>query len=40
MAGYISEIEHGLKPGSVNALAWLADALDTKIDVLTMDLSV
>ena len=32
--GYISEIERGLKPGSTKALARLARALGTTIDVL------
>ena len=36
-ASYISEIERGLKPGSVSALSRLADALDTTIDALAMD---
>ena len=35
--GYISEIERGVKPGSVSALSRLAAALDTRIDVLAMD---
>ena len=38
-ASYISEIEHGLKPGSTTALARLATALDTRLDVLAMDLA-
>ena len=38
-ASYISEIERGLKPGSAAALARLAAALDTRIDVLAMDLT-
>ena len=33
-AGYISEIERGLKPGSTAALARIASALGTTIDVL------
>ena len=33
-AGYISEIERGLKPGSTYALARIASALGTTIDVL------
>ena len=33
-AGYISEIERGLKPGSASALARIASALGTTIDVL------
>ena len=33
-AGYISEIERGLKPGSTSALARIASALGTTIDVL------
>ena len=33
-AGYLSEIERGLKPGSAAALALIADALGTTIDVL------
>ena len=36
-AGYISEMERGIKPGSVSALARLADALDTRIDVLAIN---
>lgn len=36
-ASYISEIERGVKPGSVSALARLADALDTTIDALAID---
>ena len=38
-ASYISEIERGLKPGSATALARLANALDTRLDVLAMDLA-
>ena len=38
-ASYISEIERGLKPGSATALARLAAALDTRLDVLAMDLA-
>ncbi len=33
-AGYISEIERGLKPGSTQALTRIASALGTTIDVL------
>lgn len=33
-AGYISEIERGLEPGSTSALARIASALGTTIDVL------
>ncbi len=33
-AGYISEIERGLKPGSASALALIASALGTTIDAL------
>ena len=33
-SGYLSEIERGLKPGSASALARIADALGTTIDVL------
>jgi len=33
-ASYLSEIERGIKPGSASALSKLADALDTRIDVL------
>ena len=33
-ARYISEIERGLKPGSTSALARIASALGTTIDVL------
>ena len=33
-AGYISEIERGLKPGSTSALARIACGLGTTIDVL------
>ena len=36
-AGYISEIERGLKKGSVSALARVADALGTTIDVLVIE---
>lgn len=32
--GYLSEIERGVKPGSAAALALIADALGTTIDVL------
>ena len=34
---YISEIERGRKPGSVSALARIADALGTAIDTLVVD---
>ena len=33
-AGYLSEVERGLKPGSASALARIARALGTNIDVL------
>ena len=33
-AGYISEMERGLKPGSTSALVRIASALGTTIDVL------
>ena len=33
-AGYLSEIERGLKPGSASALVRIATALGTTIDVL------
>ena len=36
-ASYISEIERGIKPGSMIALARLAKALDTTIDALAID---
>ena len=36
-SGYISEIERGLKPGSASALARIAGALGTTIDVLVSD---
>ncbi len=36
-ASYISEIERGIKPGSMSALARLANALDTTIDALAID---
>ena len=36
-AGYISEIERGIKPGSTSALARLAGALGTTIDVLVSE---
>ena len=36
-ASYISEIERGIKPGSMSALARLANALDTTIDSLAID---
>ena len=32
--GYLSEVERGLKPGSTSALARIAGALGTTIDVL------
>ena len=35
--GYLSEIEHGRKPGSVAALARVADAVGTTIDALVVD---
>lgn len=35
--GYLSEIERGLKPGSVSAMARIAGALGTTIDVLTSE---
>ncbi len=35
--GYLSEIERGRKPGSVSALARIADALGTTIDVLVIE---
>lgn len=35
--GYISEIERGLKPGSMTALSRLANVLDTTIDTLAID---
>ena len=38
-ASYISEIERGIKPGSMSALARLANALDIRIDVLTITLA-
>ncbi len=38
-ASYISEIERGLKLGSATPLARLATALDTRLDVLAMDLA-
>lgn len=34
---YLSEIEHGRKPGSVAVLTRVADALGTSIDALVMD---
>ena len=34
---YLSEIERGRKPGSASALARIARALDTTIDVLVSD---
>jgi len=36
-ASYISEIERGIKPGSMSALARLANALNTTIDALAID---
>ena len=36
-ANYIAEIERGIKPGSMIALARLAKALDTTIDALAID---
>ena len=36
-AGYISEIERGRKPGSTSALARIAIALSTTIDVLVSE---
>ncbi len=36
-ASYISEIERGIKPGSMSAPARLANALDTTIDSLAID---
>lgn len=33
-ASYLSEIERRIKPGSTSALSKLADALETRIDVL------
>lgn len=35
--GYLSEIERGLKSGSVSAMARIAGALGTTIDVLTSE---
>ncbi|MDE0673053.1 MAG: helix-turn-helix transcriptional regulator [Caldilineaceae bacterium] len=35
--GYLSEIERGLKSGSVSAMARIASALGTTIDVLTRE---
>ena len=34
---YLSEIERGIKPGSASALARIAGALDTTIDVLVSE---
>ncbi|MXZ63280.1 MAG: helix-turn-helix transcriptional regulator [Chloroflexi bacterium] len=34
---YLSEIEHGRKPGSVAVLTRVADALGTSIDALAID---
>lgn len=39
-ASYISEIERGIKPGSISALTRLANALDTTIDALAIDFEV
>ena len=36
-ASYLSEIERGLKTGSVTALARIAQAFDTTIDTLVID---
>ena len=36
-ASYISEIERGIKPGSMAALSRLANVLDTTIDTLAID---
>ena len=36
-AGYLSEIERGRKPGSTSALASIASALGTTIDVLVSE---
>ncbi len=36
-ASYISEIERGIKPDSMSALARLATALNTTIDALTIN---
>ena len=36
-ASYISEIERGIKPGSISALARLADALGARVDVLVIN---
>ena len=38
--GYLSEIERGRKPGSTSALARIASALGTTIDVLVSDHSL
>ena len=35
--GYLSEIEHGRKPGSVRVLARIAAVLGTRLDALVMD---
>ena len=35
--GYLSKIEHGRKPGSVAALARVAEAVGTTIDALAVD---
>ena len=35
--GYISEVERGLKPGSTSALARIASAIGTTIDVLVSE---
>lgn len=37
-AGYISEVERGLKPGSASALARIASELGTTIDVLVNEI--
>ncbi len=34
---YLSEIEHGRKPGSVRALTRVAEAFGTSIDALVID---
>lgn len=36
-ASYVSEIERGLKPGSLGAMLRLARALDTSVESLTLD---
>ncbi len=35
--GYLSEIEHRRKPGSVRVLARIADVLGTRLDALVLD---